>query len=752
MTCLAIVGITLQGGKAKPQTFQTAVKPVLTKYCISCHTGKEPPGGIDLVTLLAKDPDMKMREVWDKVATNIASSHMPPQGSPHPTAVGRKAISDWIQAKLAADCKLAEPGRVTIRRLNRDQYNNTIRDLVGVDFKPAEDFPSDDVGYGFDNIGDVLSMSPLHMEKYLAAAETIAEKAILIPRAKTVKFEGDTLKGKDSVESDNGGREMASTATAFIEPTFKQSGLYKLKIQTWGQQAGPEPCKMRIDLDGTPVGEFLVSAVQGKPQTIELPLNIRDDGKHHYSVEYTNDYYHPEDPNPNNRDRNLFVDFMEVVGPIDSHADLPESHRRIIPYAPTEPVKDARKMLTAFATKAYRRPVRVDEVDRLMKLFDLTVRGGESFERGMQLGVEAVLTSPNFLFLVEADANPKANRVVNDYELASRLSYFLWSSMPDGELMTLAAQGKLHNPATLSHETKRMLLDPKATSLADNFAGQWLQIRNLNTVAPDQDQFKDFNDQLRQSMASETKMFFMNVVRQDRPILDFIVGDYTFLNEPLAKHYGITGVSGNEFRKVNLGPGTRAGILTQASVLTVTSNPTRTSPTKRGKWILENILGTPPPPPPPGVGDLGDEKKINSAKTLRKLMEQHRNKPMCASCHSRMDPLGFGLENFDAVGEWRDKEGDTPIDSSGTLPDGRIFKGPAQLRQILMANKDGFARCLSEKLLTYALGRGVESFDKCAVDAIVKQTIAGNYKFSKLVTAIVTSDPFLKREGDKGSR
>ncbi len=340
--------------------------------------------------------------------------------------------------------------------------------------------------------------------------------------------------------------------------------------------------------------------------------------------------------------------------------------------------------------------------------------------------------------------------MVNDYELASRLSYFLWSSMPDEELFALAAQGKLHDPKVLTAQARRMLKDPKAQALAENFAGQWLQLRNLANVAPDPARFPDFNDKLRAAMRTETELFFKAVMNEDRSVLDFIDARYTYLNEPLARHYGIPGVKGEQFRRVTLTDSRRGGLITQASILTVTSNPTRTSPVKRGKWVLEQLFGTPPPPPPPGVTQLADDKKGPLVGTLRQRMEQHRKDPMCASCHARMDPIGFGLENFDAVGRWRTKDGGLPVDASGTLPGGQSFNGPAQLKAILKSKKGLFVRCLSGKMLTYALGRGLEPADTCVVDTIAKTVEKNNYRFSALITAIVQSAPFRQRRGDGG--
>lgn len=604
---------------AKPQaaakpTFAKDIAPLVKRYCGKCHGEKKPRGGIALTVFRDDASALKKRRVWEQVADNLRSGDMPPPGKPRPHADELDKINAWLDAVVFhIDCNgPRDPGRVTIRRLNRAEYNNTIRDLLGIDFQPANDFPQDDVGYGFDNIGDVLSLPPLLLEKYLAAAEKIVDKTLASPEA-----------------------------------------------------------RKRV---------FIVK---------------------------------------------------------------------------TQNEESARQILERFASRAYRRPVRREELRRLLRFVAMAEKNRDGFETGIGLAMQAVLVSPHFLFRVERDRrpnDPKAIHAINDYELASRLSYFLWSSMPDDELFELARKKTLHKPETLEKQVRRMLKDRRCRALVENFAGQWLQLRNLKDFKPDPDLFPRFDEKLRAAMLQETELFFANVIREDRSILDFIDADYTFVNERLAKHYGLSGVRGEKFRRVSLKGTPRGGVLTHAAVLSVTSNPTRTSPVKRGKWILENILGTPPPPPPPGVEELKDDKEAVLSGSLRQRMEQHRAKPICASCHQRMDPLGFGFENFDAIGAWRTRDGKHAIDPSGTLPNGQSFKGPAELRAILKKRQDAFARCLTEKLLTYALGRGVERYDRCAIDDIVKDAGKNNYKFSRLAIDIVKSDPFRKRRGKGGKK
>jgi hypothetical protein len=450
------------------------------------------------------------------------------------------------------------------------------------------------------------------------------------------------------------------------------------------------------------------------------------------------------------------VDSLEVQGPIEAAPrPVPESHSRIIfrDPKPGETRTCAREILGRFASRAFRRPATREEVDRLVDLAEAAMKDGDTFERGIQVALAATLVSPHFLFRVEMGNEPapgSERQTLGDFDLATRLSYFLWSSMPDDALFVLAREGKLRDEVTLEAQARRMLNDPRAQALVENFAGQWLHLRNLKSVAPAKDRFPAFDEALRLAMQRETELFFESIVREDRSVLEFLDSEYTFLNERLAKHYGVDGVTGPEFRRVLLSGDRRGGLLGQASVLTVTSNPTRTSPVKRGKWILEQLLGTPPPPPPPDVPELKDDKDVVLRGSLRERMEQHRANPSCAACHSRMDPLGFGLENYDAIGAWRDQDGAFPIDTTGTLPTGQSFRGPKELKAILKGKEKDFTGCLTEKLLTYALGRGLESSDDCTVDKIARAVAADGHRFSRLVVEIVKSAPFRERRARGG--
>jgi hypothetical protein len=740
--------------------FQTQVMPLLKQYCTECHGGTKQKAELDLDRFQGKADAavMKDRELWEKVLEKLEGREMPPEDRPQPSPPEIERITKWIEQALAAfDCRnLKNPGRVTIRRLNRAEYNNTIRDLVGVDFQPADDFPTDDVGYGFDNIGDVLSMSPILVEKYMVAAEQIVAKAI-VPDA-SARVPRRRLEAKDLAGGDKlGPRVMVSRTPAFAEIECPKDATYVIRVKASAGLRSDPPPRLVVTLDDREILAVDILEQKDSAKTREIKIDATA-GKKKLSLADARGSHGKElDPtestgNQGGRASLLLVEFVEIVGP----ADLPDSHTRIINCQPTgerSSIECARQVLKEFATRAFRRPVTDDELERLVRLVRLTQEQGDSFERGIQLAVQAILSSPRFLFRVELDpgaGDPDGIRALNDFELATRLSYFLWSSMPDDELFRLARGGELQKPDVLDAQVRRMLADAKAGALVENFAGQWLQLRDIAKVTPDPELFPGFDDALRTAMLRETELFFEAVVTEDRSILDFLDADFTFVNERLARHYGIGGARGEDFRRVALSGGNRRGILTHASILTITSNPNRTSPVKRGKWILENILGTPPPPPPPGVDELEDGTEATLKGSLRERMEQHRSKPMCATCHNRMDPLGFAFENFDAIGAWRDFDGKFAIDASGSLPGGVEFDGPPELIEMLKtARRRQFCRCLAEKMLTYALGRGLESYDRCAVDKIIEGLEKHEYKFSNLVAGIVHSEPFQLR-GSKG--
>ena len=733
---------------------QTKVIPFLNKYCISCHGPTKQSADLTLHKYTDKLSILRGRKTWLSVSHMIHEGEMPSGKGPMPTLEEREWIVKWIdQALNDIDCENRDPGRVTIRRLNRMEYNNTVRDLLGVNFTPADDFPTDDVGYGFDNIGDVLSMPPVLLEKYLRAAEQVATAAVANDpgrRGTDVKH----LAGRDL----SGGTDDRRTKIVHVngdvttDLTIARDGKYEFRIFAYGTQAGDEPVKMGLVLDGKQLQVFDISATGGKGQENKHTLTMTK-GRHPFALRFLNNFKDEKNPDPKRRDRNLYITGLEIIGPI---LDKPEvvAMSQIFTRLPKPDGSDWRETATEIlrrkARQAYRRPVTDDEVNKLVRFVEMMRTDGAPFEQGIQMALQAMLVSPNFLFRIELDPdplNPKAIRTINDHELATRLSYFLWGSMPDDELSALADSGKLRQPGVLEAQIRSMLTDHKASALVQGFAGQWLQLRSLERITPDRKQFPDFDQDLRQSMLRETELFFETVLKEDLSILDFIDGRFTFVNGRLARHYGIPNISGDTFQRIKLDGTQRSGILTQASILTITSNPTRTSPVLRGKYVLEEILGTPPPPAPPDVPELPEGNKGELVGSLRQRMEQHRANPTCASCHEKMDPIGFGMENYDGIGKWRTLDGTHPIDPTGVMPSGESFKTPAQLKAMLLDRKTEFSRNLAEKLLTYALGRGLEYYDKCAVDEIVASLQKNDYKFSAMVLAIAKSDPFTKRRG-----
>ncbi|MEX0728114.1 MAG: DUF1592 domain-containing protein [Planctomycetaceae bacterium] len=764
---------TVQASEPEPQpvkpeddprfhAFRDTVMPLFATYCSDCHVGETAQAGFEIGAAVTIPELLKQHRKWEKVLTMIEAGAMPPADADAPlTDEDRAMITAWLRDALYNfDCdEYRDPGRVTIRRLNRNEYNNTIRDLLGVDFKPAADFPRDDVGYGFDNIGDVLSLPPLLMEKYLAAAEQITLRAIVNPDVQVAvgrKFAANELKVEGGGKAGDSSVSMYSNGTAFASIPIVVGGDYIVKIQAWGDQAGPDAAKMALHVGDDSVETFDVAATSNAPELYEKQVTFKA-GDVRVAASFINDYYQPKSDDPKLRgDRNLYIGTVEIVGPLAfDPATLPQSHREILFVTPDEN-KSAddctREILRRFGRRAFRRPVTDDDVAGYVDLARLAREQNETFEGSIQIAIQGMLVSPNFLFRVENDRDPHDpadQHKLADYELASRLSYFLWASMPDEELFALAEEGKLRDAEILKQQARRMLADPKSQALMENFAGQWLNLRNLAEVTPDTKTFPDFSEELRADMRRETELFFDSVVRNDKSILTLLDADYTFVNERLAAHYGMPNVKGAEFREVSLQGTNRAGVLTQASILTLTSNSTRTSPVKRGKWILENILGEEPPPPPPNVPALDKAQADLPDATLRQQLEQHRADPACAVCHHTMDALGFGFENFDAIGRWRDKDGDQAIDSSGTLPGEQKFQGPVELVQLIKQRRHDFGRLFTEKLLTYALGRGLEFYDRCTVDKIMRGLEEHDYRFSALLDEIVTSDPFIMRRGER---
>jgi len=728
------------------------VRPLLDKYCSDCHSGDAPDGGIAFERLTESAARSTERAAWQKVLRQVEAAVMPPADAPQPTPDERSTIARWItDFALVPDCAAGErPGRVTLRRLNRAEYDNTVRDLFGVTVRPAADFPADDIGYGFDHIGDVLTLPPVLLERYLAAAESVVREVVFIADE------------SNAARRTFPGRTLASTGEVVGEFESPATGRFLIRVRASGDQAGPDPARMAVRIDGQNLDTFDVPNRRGDPRDYDLRVPLPA-GQHRVAAAFLNDYYKPDDPDPKNRDRNLHVERIEVIGPLDvDPKDYPEPHRRFFK-KPIDPRADraeqravARSLIAPVASRAFRRKASTEEVDGLVRLFDESRDRGERVEEALRISLSAILVSPSFLFRIEADPPPGRIRDLDDVELASRLSYFLWSSMPDDELFRAAVAGGVHTDEQLTAAALRMLRDPRARALVDNFAGQWLQLRSLDAFSPDLKRFPDFDDALRRSMRRETEEFFAAIVAEDRSILEFLDADFTFVDGRLAKHYGLPEVTPPEgdpqgFTRVPVDRAVRGGLLGQAAILAVTSNPTRTSPVKRGKWILENLFAAPPPPAPPNVPELPDGaagEKLTG--TLRERMEQHRADPGCAACHRLMDPLGFGLENYDPVGGWRTTDGEADIDASGSLPDGRTFRGPGELKALLAERQDDFRRCLAEKLLTYALGRGLEWYDACAIERIATACRERGDRFSVLVTEIVKSPAFRQREAPDG--
>ena len=775
----------------KKKSFAADVAPFLVKNCYSCHGNGKTRGDLALDKFKPDESIQKDRKVWENVLHMVRSGEMPPKEKPRPAAKDTEAFLQALDSLLGdLDCSgMRNVGRVTLHRLNRSEFNNTIRDLIGVDFHPAADFPNDDVGYGFDNIGDVLSVSPLLLERYLAAADTILDRAIVnVELPKVAKIRLADLNVSQGAGEVKRGTAFLTKGNVAGE-SYLDEGDYIIRATVYGEQLGKDPVRAVLRLGRKELKQFEVRAEQSAPIELEFKTRLPK-GTSRLSVGFLNPYAEAApvekkteeqkadkaktkdgkgdgkaDPAPKGKgkagdakaknadpkkERKLVVRRIEVEGPFNPPPIVvPESHRRLLAHkADLAPREAAREIVSRLAPRAFRRPVGPEEVERILKVYDKASQEGEPFENRIRLAIARILVSPNFLFRVELDpAGAKAGTSyhINEYELASRLSYFFWSSMPDDELFGLAAAGKLRQ--NLPTEVRRLLKDPKSSAFFQNFPGQWLTLRGLANVSPDPKLFPKFDVELRDAMYRETELFFETIVREDRNIGDLLDADFGFVNEKLAKHYGIEGVKGKEFRRVKL-PANRGGLLTQASILTLTSNPTRTSAVKRGKWVLDQILNTPPPPPPPDVPPLTETGELKG--TMRKMMEMHRANAVCSSCHQRMDPIGFAFENYDAVGAWRDKDGAFAVDASGTLPDGRNFKGPAELKSILKEKKELFGRCISEKLLTYALGRGLEYYDKCAVDTILKALAQNNYRFSTLLDEVVMSEPFQMRMATGG--
>lgn len=883
--------------------YEKQVLPVLQQYCYDCHGDGMDKGNF----ALDRHADFKVmmgdKKFWDNVREHVDTHVMPPENKDQPTNEQRDVILKWIEDEVFwVDPKRPDPGHITLRRLNRVEYNNTIRDIFRVDSRPATAFPPDDTGYGYDNIGDVLSLSPLLMEKYMKAAKKVAEEVIwtkpptrLVRELGADKFE-DPGEISDRLEDQT--RSIYSNGEIVGKLDLPASGIWRAELKVSATQAGPEKAKFALLMDDKEVRQFEVSAdlngdKNAKWQYFRFDLFAEKSGSRKVAIRFLNDFNDEKEPDPKRKDRNLFFDYLEVKGPIrlqagdqskfldwlcegkkllgrrltvkgtdfDSHSggvgldaervaicgngyvtraiDVPENGKyklrlsvaadqagpekaklkvnfgetdlgvrdimaksqsefeawgyeldlkkgarelRIeflndyfggegqdrnayVADVVLEPAAEKllapdremlRKWIDSLGLRIFRRPLEKADADKLNTMVDMVYADGGDALDALKLVTEALLCSPKFLFRGGAEPMGTAENgsaPVDEFTLASRLSYFLWSSCPDEELLRLARNGELRK--NLPAQVTRMIGDWKAYAMAENFAGQWLQLRNIDLVAPNRRLFPEFEGGIGGEMKRESLTYFDHIFRENRSVLEFLDSDYTFLNEKLARFYGIQGVKGKDFRKVSLEGTPRGGILTHGSVLTLTSHPNRTSPVKRGQFVLENILGTPPPPAPQNVPAFREDRGAKVEGTLRQRFEAHRANPSCASCHAFLDPMGFALENYDAIGRWRDTDNRQPIDATGKLLTGQAFNGAKELRKVLVeARKNEFTKCLTENMLTYALGRGLDYPDKPFVKEIVKQTAASGYKFQDVVMGVIQSPPFqrMRVAGDSGKK
>ena len=804
---LGLMSVTLPAqakpGGVPPQAasgFQP--RAVLDTYCVTCHGARLKSGGLDLASLDVGSPGAHA-DTWEKVVLKLRMGAMPPVGQPRPDPATYERFTAWIETQInRAAMANPNPGRTeAVHRLNRAEYQNAVRDLLALEIDGASMLPADDADrHGFDNIADVLSVSPALLERYMSAARKVGRLAIgrttSAPVIKTYTL--PTLLFQDDRMSED--LPFGSRGGVAIRHQFPADGEYTVKIRLQRTYVDcikgvGEPHDLEIRLDNGPIKTFRIGGeAKGKPAPASFCNNLIGEpeweayvhgadehlearflakaGTHVIGVTFGREMWEPEgmlQPRPHGfalaidevPDGLPSVDSVTVAGPYNASGvgDTP-SRRRIFvctPAGANDDVACAKQILSTLARRAYRRPVTAKDVDPLVAFYKAgrqsKTRDG-SFDAGIQMALERVLVDPDFLFRLEREPAGRAPGGVyrlSDLELASRVSFFLWSSIPDDQLIDLAARGKLGTPAVLEQQVRRMLADPRARSLVDNFAGQWLVLRNVRTVAPDAEIFPAFDENLRAAFQQETELFFASQLRADRSIVELLTADHTYLNERLARHYGIPGVYGNHFRRVALGGDQhRGGLLGHGSLLTVTSYPNRTSPVLRGKWILENILGTPPPPPPPNVPSLPDKGEGGKPASVRERLERHRRNPVCATCHSMMDPLGFALENYDAIGQWRaTSEGGGAIDASGSFPGGVAFQGPAGLRDVILSHTREFVGTVTEKLMAYALGRGVQYYDLPAVRKVVTDAAGANYRWSAVVLGIIRSAPFQMRRSEE---
>jgi mono/diheme cytochrome c family protein len=802
--CIAVLLVGASGLDARGQESSSAPAPpvaspyraAMDRYCVTCHNEKLKTAGLMLDKMDVENVPAGA-QVWEKVIRKLRAGAMPPAGAPRPDKDTYDSFASYLETAIdrAAAAHL-NPGRpAAVHRLNRTEYANAIRDLLALQIDGASLLPADDTGSGFDNNGDVLIVSPPLMERYMSAAEKISRLAIGDPGIRPIVETYDLPEDLDQQDRVSEDLPLGSRGGIAMSHYFPLDGQYDIKIRLKRTSADAvsgaeiygitEQRQLDVRLDGVRIKLFKLGGERkGRTETFyvqqssdevvserkaERRLQVEyetsaDDGlemripvkagAHLLGVTFLKDTVKAD--SEGREGESAGVGSVTIGGPYDAKGsgDTPSRHNIFVcrPGGAQDQVSCAKKILSALARRAYRRPVADGDVQPLLTLYNAGRSRGE-FETGIEMALRGILVSPGFLFRVERDpANvaPDSAYRISDIELASRLSFFIWASIPDGELLDLAERGKLKDSAVLEQQVRRMLADSRSKALVDNFTGQWLYLRNLRTKVPDPGVFPDFDENLREAFQRETELFLDSIVHEDRSVVDLLGANYTFVNERLAKFYGIPNVYGSQFRRVTLTNEARGGLLGQASVLTVTSYNSRTSPVLRGKWVLQNILGTPPPPPPPNVPSLKDDKDAKTL-TMRQRMEQHRANPACAVCHRVMDPIGFALENFDAIGRFRATSGDSkvPIDVSGALPDGTKFEGPSELRKLLLSHREQFVETMTEKLLTYALGRGVEYYDMPAVREILRSAAPSDYSWSSLVLGIVKSPAFQMRRSQQ---
>jgi mono/diheme cytochrome c family protein len=757
---------------------------VLTTYCVTCHNDRLRTSDLSLEHADLSDL-AQSAPVWEKVIRKVRAGMMPPAGSPRPEPAALEAFVTSIESAVdRAAAANPHPGRTALHRLNRAEYANAIRDLLALEIDATALLPPDDESNGFDNIADVLTVSPSLMERYLSASWNISRTAMgnvaITPSTATYRVKPDL-----SQDQHIDGLPPGTRGGMLVEHPFPVDGEYVIKLRLWRNtfdlmRGMEDPHEIEIAMDGVRIQSVTVGGREDFNRMAENPgafgsdldkrLSVRipvKAGTHRLWATTVLKSHAPRDDliKPFLRTTvdgldimgDPSVDRITVEGPFAASGPGDTASRRRIllcrPTAQTEAneLTCARRILTTLARQAYRKPIDAETVGVLMDFYRRGRQNGGAFDRGIESALQFILASPEFLFRIEVDPAGEAAPArtayrLGDLELASRLSFFLWSSLPDEPLLALAEQGKLKQPAVLEQQVRRMLADPKSKTLIDNFAEQWLHLRNLKNANPDLVAFPDFDDNLRQSMKEETELFFESIMREDRSVMDLLNADYTFVNERLARHYGMPDIYGSRFRRVQVPNENRRGLLGQASILTVTSYPNRTSPVERGKWILTNLLGVPPQPPPPNIPQLQDTDESGRILSLRQRMERHRTSPTCAGCHRLMDPIGLSLETFDGTGRWRDAFEGQKIDTSGTLYTGASIDGVVALRREIAKRPDVFVGVLTEKMLTYALGRGIEYYDMPAVRKIVHDSRSADYRFSAIVLGVARSAPFQMKE------